>query len=102
MKVREQGPGPLKIRWLFLTLLALMVWRTVCGSLRDEWLIAACTSRLPERVDGAPACGTDEGHRIPPESPATGDAFHRQHKPDGLAEPSGESNLCGITQHRRG
>ena len=63
-KVGEEGPGPLKIRWPFLTVLALMVWSIGRGRLRDKRLIAAGTHRVLEGPDGVPARGTEEGYRV--------------------------------------
>ena len=63
-KVGEQGPGSLKIRWPFLTLLALMVWGIGSGGQRDERPIAADTQWLLERADRLPTYRTEEGHRV--------------------------------------
>jgi len=63
-KVGEEGPGSLKSRWPFLTLLALMVRCIGRGRWRDKRLIAAGTNWLLERVDGVPAGGAEEGDRV--------------------------------------
>jgi len=101
-KVGEEGPGSLKVRWPFLTVLALMVRCIGHGCRRDKGLIAAGTSRLLEPVDGLPARGTEEGYRVSAERAATGDAFDRQDKPEGLTAPSDQPILCVFTYHRRG
>jgi hypothetical protein len=54
----------LKIRWPFLTLLALMVWCIDRGRWGDKRLIAAGTNWLLERADGLPARGAEEGNRV--------------------------------------
>jgi hypothetical protein len=96
-KVGEEGPGSLKIRWPLLTVLALMVRCIARGRWRDKRLIAAGTNWVLERADGLPARSTEEGHRVGAERMATGDAFHRQDKPEGLTAPSDESILCVFT-----
>jgi hypothetical protein len=101
-KVWEEGPGSLKSRWPFLTLLALMVRCIGRGRWRDKRLIAAGTHWLLERADSMPARGTEEGHRVSGEGITTCEAFDRQHKPEGLTAPSDESILCGFRYHRQG
>lgn len=63
-KIGEEGPGPLEVRWPFLTLLALMVRRIGCGRRRDERLVTAGANWVLEWADGLPARGTEEGHRV--------------------------------------
>jgi len=101
-KVGEEGPGSLKSRRPFLTLLALMVRCIGRGRWRDKRLIAAGTNWLLERADGLPAHGTEEGHRVSAERGTTCKAFDRQYKPESLTAPSDESILCVFTYHRRG
>ena len=101
-KVGEKGPGSLKIRWPFLTLLALMIRCIGRGCWRDKRLIAAGTNWLLEWADGLPARATEEGHWVSAERDTTCKAFDRQHKPEGLTAPSDESILCVFTYHRRG
>jgi len=63
-KVGKEGPGSLKIRWPFLTLLALMVRCIGRGRWRDKRLIAAGANWLLEGADGLPARATEEGNRV--------------------------------------
>jgi hypothetical protein len=48
---------------------------------------------LLELADGLPATTTEEGDRVSAERMATGDAFHRQHKPESLTAPSNKPIL---------
>ncbi len=96
-EIGVEGPGSLEVRWPFLTVLALMVWRIGRGRWGDKRLIAAGTHWLLERADGVPTRGTEEGYRISAEGPATGDTFDRQHKTEGLTAPPDESILCVFT-----
>ena len=63
-KVGKEGPGPLKVRWPFLTVLAFMVRCIGRGCWRDKRLIAAGANWLLERADRLPARATEEGHRV--------------------------------------
>jgi hypothetical protein len=96
-KIWEEGPGALKFRRMFLTLLALMIRSIGRGCRRDKRLIAVGTHRMLEWADGVPARGTEEGHRVGAEWMAAGTAFDRQYKPKGLTAPSDESILCAFT-----
>lgn len=100
-KIGEEGPGPFKSRRPLLTMLTSMVWCIGRGSWRDKGLVAADTSRLLERTDVLPARGTEEGYWVRAECMATAQAFHRQHKPDGLAAPTDEPILCAFLSHHR-
>src|ERR1044071_4615186 len=62
--IGEEGPGPLKVRRLFLTLLALMVGSICRSRRRDKRLITAGANRLLERMDCLPTGATEEGHRV--------------------------------------
>src|ERR1041385_5068724 len=96
-KIGEEGPGSLKIRRLFLTLLALMIGSICRSRQRDKRLIAAAANRLLKRTDCLPTRVTEEGHRVSTEWMAAGTALDRQHKPEGLTAPSDEPILCVFT-----
>jgi hypothetical protein len=101
-KVGKEGPGSLKVRWPFLTVLALMVRGKGSGRRWDKRLIAAGTSWLLELADGLPARAAEEGDRVSAEWMATGNAFHRQHKSESLTAPSNKPILGVFAYHRRG